>query len=208
MRRCAAPLLAVALLLPAAAAARPALQLGLRLAFAPAAGSAAALVPMSEAIRWQAPIQADGLVGAGAFAAGLYGSWGPAQAGTEPCADGATCSARVTRAGAQALWSFRRTPAGAAAWAGAGLGWEWATSRRERLGATTERGWDGPELSLQGGLDWRVKRAFAVGPFLLVGLGRYSGASVETGEESGARPIGERAVHAWFHLGVRGTADL
>lgn len=202
-------LAAAALLLAAgASAADPAVQLGLRLAWAPAVGSAAASVPMSEAVQWHVPIQAEAAWSAGGFAAGGYASWGPGQVGAQGCGDGASCSAQVIRAGAQALWTFPRTRYGFAPWTGGGLGWEWASHRRERLGAATTTSWNGPELGVQGGAAWRVADRFAVGPFLLVGLGWYERVAIETPEAFGSGSIADRAVHVWFHLGVRGTVEL
>jgi hypothetical protein len=171
-------------------------------------GSAADLVPMAEAIQWQVPLQADALWSRGAIAAGAYGSWGAGQVGGHACTEGASCTAQAIRAGAQGLWTFPQWRSGAAPWVGAGLGWEWASQRRERLGAATTTRWDGPELALQGGAGWRVRGRFAVGPFVLLGLGRFASVSVETPEASASEPIPDRAVHAWIHLGVRGTIDL
>jgi hypothetical protein len=201
---------ALAAVLPAAAAgAGP--TFGLRLAWAGPAGDAAAHVPLSEQVTWQVPFQADALwrfEPRAPLAAGAYASWGPAAAGSAACADAAACSARTVRAGAQASWTFHRWSAGPEAWAGVGAGWEWASLRRARLDAVTRTGWNGPELSIQGGAAWRLGRRFALGPFALVGVGRYSTVSVETPVESASGSIGDRAVHAWIHLGVRGTIDL
>jgi hypothetical protein len=199
-------LLVAALLLPAAASAGP--RLGLRIAWAPAVGSAADSVSMSEAVGWHVPLQADALWSWGAWEAGLYGSWGPGQAGEDACADGASCSAQVFRAGAQALGRLPWSIAGAQGWLGAALGWEWASHRRERAGAATTTRWSGPELALQGGVEWRVRGDFALGPFALLGLGQYRSVSLGTAEDSGSGTIPDRAVHAWIHLGVRGTWDL
>lgn len=199
-------LVAAALLLPVGAAARP--TLGLRLGWAPAVGSAASRVPMSEELRWQLPLQLDALWRFGSLGAGAYASWGAARAGTEACADGAACSAQVLRAGAQGAWTFPPWSFGAAPWLGAGAGWEWASRRRERLGASATTRWDGPELAVQGGAEWRLGRRFAVGPFAVVALGRYAGIAVETSVESASASIGERAVHAWIQLGARGTIDF
>lgn len=203
----------VAVLSAPAEAAGP--SLGLRLAWAGPVGSAAGHVPLSEEVAWQVPIQLDAIwtfpPSSGRFGAGLYGSWAPARAGTAACADGASCSAQALRAGAQGLWTFYRAApvsgrwyGGFAAWGGVGAGWEWASHARTRLDATTTTGWNGPELSIQGGVEWRLG-LFTVGPFALVGVGRYSNVSIDTPVESGSASIGDRAVHAWIHLGVRGT---
>lgn len=195
---------AALLLLPAAPRAGP--TLGLRVAWAPAIGSAADLVPMSEEIPWQAPVQAEVLWRSGEAAVGLYGSWGPGGAGS--CGDGASCSAQAIRAGAQGLWDFRPGRLGAAPWVGAAFGWEWAWHRRDRLGAETTRSWSGPEAALQAGLAWEVGDRLTFGPFVLLGAGRYARLAVETPEASASGSIVNAALHAWVHLGVRGTLEL
>ncbi len=207
---------ALAAVLPASAAGTGP-TFGLRLAGAAPAGDAAAHVPTSEEVRWHVPIQGDALWrlpwGAPApragLSAGIYGSWGPGGGGTAVCADGASCSARTVRLGAQALWRFAPWLLGASPWVGAGAGWEWTSDRRERLDAATTTSWSGPELSIQGGAAWSLwDRRLALGPFALVGIGRYSRVSVETPVESASASIADRAVHAWIHLGVRGTFDV
>src|SRR5512133_3691208 len=112
------PLLVAALLLPSAAAAQRGVgvELGLRLAWASAVGNAADFVPMSEAIAWQVPVQADVLWSSELFAAGVYASWGPGHAGAQGCTDGAACSAQAVRAGVQAFWRFERASFGAVPW--------------------------------------------------------------------------------------------
>jgi hypothetical protein len=208
-RRAALPLAVAALLAPAAAAARPAVDLGLRLGWGAAVGSAAARVPMSEAIAWQAPIQLDALAHVGPSAAvGAYGSWAPAGVGGQACTDGASCSAQVARAGAQALWRCDPWAFGAAPWVGAALGWEWGWQRRERLGAVTTTGWSGPEVGVQAGAAWPLGARLALGPFALVGVGVYDRQSIETPEASASSSLADRAAHVWIQLGVRGTLGL
>ncbi len=210
----AGALLGAALVAASPAAARAAgPSLGLRLGFAPSLGSAADRVPMSEEVAWQVPLQADALwtfpPRSGEFGAGFYASWALAHAGTAACADGASCSARSIRAGAQGLWTFHRWQRGGGLWAGAGAGWEWTSQRRERLDAATTTRWNGPELSIQGGAGWRLGRSpVEIGPFATIGVGRYSGVAIDTPAESASASIGDRAVHAWIHVGVRATIDL
>lgn len=202
-------LAAAALLVPAGASARPTASLGLRLGWAASAGNASEHVPMSEAIESELPIEAEALLWAtDRLAAGAYASWAFGLVGGGACADGASCSATGIRAGAQGTWTFPPSSFGASPWLGAALGWEWATQERERLGATTTTRWNGPELALQGGAEWRVEPRLTVGPFALVGIGRYGGVSVDTGAASASEALGSRAVHAWIHVGVRGTIDL
>ncbi len=202
--------LLVALLVPSAAAAQRGVgvELGLRLAWAPAFGGAAAHVPMSDAVPWQVPIEAEVLWSAERFAAGLSGSWGPGGGAGPACADGASCRAQVVRAGVEAFWRFPRWRFGAAPWLGGGLGWEWASQRRERLGVSSTTSWSGAELAIQGGAEWRLGERFGVGPFALVGGGRYERLSVDTPQDGGSAAIADRSVHAWVQLGVRGSFDF
>jgi hypothetical protein len=198
-------LLLAALLLPAAARARP--SAALRLAFAPALGDVVEAVPMSDAMRSQVPLQLDLLWRVGAFSAGAYASWGLGQGGT--CGSGASCSASVLRAGVEGLYAL--APFGRAAivpWAGLGLGWEWASRSRERLGNETSWTWSGAELALQGGAEWPLAGRFSLGPFVQLALGRYGRVSLDTPEGSASAEVGSKAVHAFIHVGVRGKVDL
>jgi hypothetical protein len=202
-RLAALSLAAAAALLPAAARAQP--VLALRLAYAPALGDLARGVPISDAMGSQIPIQLDLLWRVGSLSAGAYGSWGLGQVGPEGCLGGASCSASVLRAGAQAILAL--APLGDTSitpWAGLGLGWEWATQKRERPGATTTSTWSGAELSLQGGAEWPVAGRFGIGPFVWLGFGQYARQSVDTSVESASASIDRKAVHAWVHVGVRG----
>lgn len=205
--RLATPLLVAALLLPAAARAQP--SLALRLAYAPALGDLARGVPMSDAMSSQIPVQLDLLFRFGMASAGAYGSWGLGQASGDACKAGASCSASVVRAGVQALWAFE--PLGETRivpWAGLGLGWEWAFQRTERLGSRISTTWSGAELAVQGGAEWPLAGRFGLGPFVLLGGGRYAREAVDTSADSGSADIGTKAVHLWIHVGVRGRVDF
>jgi hypothetical protein len=209
MRRTAllAVLALAALLLPAASRAQP--TVALRLAYAPAVGDLARGVPMSDALTSQIPVQLDALWRVGRASAGAYASWGLGQPDGEACSGGASCSASVVRAGVQGQWSLE--PLGEmriAPWLGLGLGWEWAFQRRERLGSRTSFTWSGAEVAVQGGADWPLADRFGVGPFVLVGGGRYAREAVSTSVESGSAAIDSKAVHLWIHLGVRGRVDF
>jgi hypothetical protein len=206
--RLAAASLAAALLLPAAARAQP--TVALRLAYAPALGDLARGVPMSDAMRSQIPVQLDLLWRLGTASAGAYGSWGLGQPSGEACREpGSSCSASVVRAGVQGMWAFE--PFGEARilpWAGLGLGWEWAFQRSERLGSRTAYTWSGPEVALQGGAEWPIAGRFGVGPFVLLGGGRYARQALDTSADSASAAIETKAVHVWVHVGVRGRLDL
>jgi hypothetical protein len=202
--RSALPLLA-ALLVPAAANAQP--SLGLRLAYAPALGSAAAEVPASEVMRAQVPLQVDALWRFGGVAAGLYASYALGVVGSEACRGG-DCSGSGLRLGAQAELRLAPFQSGLAPWFGAGLGWERATLRRERLGSGVTWKWSGIEGSLQAGLTWPLRPGLALGPFLQLSLGQYGRLAVDTAETSASAGVADRALHGWLHAGVRGTLDL
>jgi len=174
--------------------------LALRLGVAPALGSAVADLPIADTIPLQFPIQLDALLGQGPLALGAYGSWGPAHAAK--CGD-ASCSAWVGRLGLQATWTFA-VEGGPAPWVGLASGYEWAREDRTRGGTvtTTWAGWE--PIAVQGGVEWRVLRWLALGPYGLVGVGRYSRYTVDTGFEQASSAIPHQAIHAWIHLGVRG----
>jgi hypothetical protein len=200
--------LALALAASRAAAADAALApspvLALRLGVAAALGSSVADVPMSDTLPFQFPIQVDALLREGQLGFGVYGSWGPARVGK--CGD-ASCSAWVARLGLQATWTFTVEGRGIP-WAGLASGYEWVREHRTRVGTvtTTWQGWE--PLAVQGGIDWPVLRWLALGPYGLVGVGRYARYTVDTGVEEADAAIPHQAVHAWVHLGVRGRFIL
>jgi hypothetical protein len=195
-----------ALLLPALAAARP--TLAARLAFAPAVGSVAKHMPMGDALEAQVPLQLDALWREGPISAGAYASFALGRVDAPTCADGAACSGSAVRVGAQGSWTFPASLRWPTAWVGAGLGWEWTSWRRERLGSETTWGYGGPEAFVETGAEWPLGERFALGPYALVALGRYADASLETSVASASTEIGKRAFHGWVHLGVRCRVDL
>ncbi|HEX9244455.1 MAG TPA: hypothetical protein VF875_18605 [Anaeromyxobacter sp.] len=173
--------------------------LALRLAVAPGLGSAAGNLPMSDAVPLQFPLQLDALWREGRLAGGLYGSWGPGQAGG---CGGLRCSATVWRVGAEATWAFDAP--GLEPWAGLAVGWEWARASTMDGGTITTT-FGGPEVAAQGGVEWRLLRWLALGPYALLGVGRYGSYGVETPAGSASGEIADRAFHYWLHFGVRGT---
>jgi hypothetical protein len=191
----------------AALAAAPAVRaepvVALRLGVGGAVGSAVHDVPISDTVPVQFPLQLDALWRGGPIAGGIYASWGPAVAGR---CGGASCSAHVTRLGIQGTWTFPQE--GGEPWAGLASGYEWATEARTH-GSTVTTSWRGFELlAAQGGIEWRLGRWLALGPFGLASVGRYAHVSVDTGLESASQAIPSKAVHAWFQIGVRGRLVL
>lgn len=201
----AVPAAAAVLLALAAPDARAAPEVALRLGVAPALGSAVDDVPMGDVVSVHLPVQLDALWREGPLAGGLYASWGPGRAGR--CDAGASCGAAVTRAGLQATWTFA-TGGGPEAWGGVAAGYEWAAAERTR-GTTVRTSLRGLEpLALQGGVEWRVHPRVALGPFGLLSLGRYARMTVDAGGRAADAAIADRAVHLWFHVGVRARVDL
>ncbi len=197
-------LAAVAFLVPCAAAAQSALAL--RLGFAHSVGEVAADLPMSDVVIGQVPVELDLLWRFGRLAAGAYGSYGFGLAGG--CAADASCGASSVRLGALATMAFSSPWRSIGAWAGAGAGFEWTARTTERSGVETW-GYRGAEvLSLQGGMDLSLGRRVALGPFVLLALGRYSTVSLDTPVESSTAEIAGKRFHAWLELGVRGTVEL
>ena len=192
----AAALLALAACPARAEGAEP--VIALRLGAASAFGSAAADVPVSDEVRLQFPVQLDLLGRFGRASAGAYGSWGIARSGN---CEGSCAS--VARAGLQATWTFGPWH-GAEPWSGIGAGWEWAKERAHGV-KTSWRGW---ELAAQGGLEWQVAPRVAVGPFLLLGAGRYTDVALDTGFGSASAELARRAVHVWLHGGVRARLSV
>ena len=200
--------LRAAALLAALAAASPTRaepSLALRFGVAPAVGSAATDVPMTDVIPVQFPLQLDALWRVGPASAGIYGSWGPGRAGA--CGAATTCSARDWRVGLEATWTFA-TAGQFEPWVGLASGYEWAIVDRTHGGTVTTalRGFE--PIAVQGGIEWRLGRWVALGPYALVGVGRYTDVSVDTGYGSVSEAIPNRAVHAWINLGARGRLVL
>jgi hypothetical protein len=181
-------------------------EVALRLAVAPGFGDAAGAVPMSDAVALQFPVQLDLGWRYGPFTVGAYGALAPARAPT--CPAGASCTASAVRLGVQGTYTFE--PSGAMqGWVGIGSGWERSTFHVKRSGLDDATSYSGLEIfQAQGGLEWRLHRRLALGPYLQLGLGRYGTVRVETKVESASAPIGDRAVHAWLYAGVRARVPL
>lgn len=178
--------------------------LAARVGIAAALGSAAENVPMSDVAPIQVPLHLDLLLQHRELSAGIYGAWAPARAGR---CTGATCSAWAARVGLQAAWTFSGDD-GSAPWLGLASGYAWVSEDRTRDGTVTTRYHGFEPLALQGGVEWRVVRWLALGPYGMVSLGRYARYSVDTGIEQASAAVPHRAVHAWLEAGIRGRLTL
>jgi hypothetical protein len=173
------------------------IRLGLRLGYALPLGSSADGVKMSDELSGQIPIWIDaGYMVTPNILVGLYGQYGFVQ--TKSSCTG--CSAHDLRFGVQGQYHLSPTES-ADPWLGLGIGYE-------SLGLS-QGGEDGSLkgfefLNLQGGADFKVADALAVGPFLSFSLGKYSSATVNG--VSGDIP--QTATHEWLTLGVKGTFGL
>jgi hypothetical protein len=180
-------------------------QLGLRVGFAPAMGSAGGDLKMKDGISSQIPVQVDALYAVMPnLKLGAYASYGFGILGgdfKDACnALNEDCSASVFRLGVQGIYSFapvnQFTP-----WAGVGFGYEWGTATEEGTDLTF-KGFE--LLNASVGADYKVNQQFAVGPFVGLSLGQYSKAEIDG--TSGT--IDQKKMHQWMQFGVRGTFDL
>lgn len=196
--------MAIGLALPTASRAQ--FTLGARVGYAPAMGDYAKDSPLKDGVKSQIPIQVDGLYKfTPQFAAGLYFSYGIGQlssAASDECdLNGVDCSASTMRLGVQGTYSLTNVSPTFVPWLGAGLGFEWLTQKASFGGVSASADTTGFEfLNLQGGADYKVSDAFALGPYVLFSMGQYS--SFE------GTSIPDKGVHEWLHFGIRGKFDL
>jgi hypothetical protein len=114
----------------------------------------------------------------------------------------------VIRAGLQGRRSFEALGP-FVPWAGAALGWEWASIEGRDVAGTSRAAANGWEASLEAGGEARVATRLSVGPYATLGVGRYVGRTQElrgAGATSGT--AGGPAFHGWFGLGLAGRLDL
>ncbi len=187
-----------AVLVPTASSAQ--LTLGARVGYGFAMGDVGGTLSMSDWVKSQVPLQLDALVRlTPAFGVGGYFSYGFGQTGDACDFPGADCTARVTRVGAQATWSFvgmRFLP-----WIGAGIGYEW-NKLDDGTEEATFKGWE--YLNLQAGGDYKVSDQLSVGPYVMFALGQYD--EVDDGGASVSIP--DKKMHEWLSFGLRGKLDL
>ncbi|WP_242341196.1 MULTISPECIES: outer membrane beta-barrel protein [unclassified Anaeromyxobacter] len=210
-----------ALLLPAAASAQ--VSLGARLGFAPAMGNVGgdaggSSVDLSDFTKSQIPLQLDLMVRVTPqLALGGYASYGWSKGtldldGTNQNVcdlDGVDCSGGVLRLGVQATYAFSTTGQ-FQPWAGVGTGWERNRVKAEGGGEELEFTFSGWEvLNLQLGGDYFASPRFAVGPYLMLSIGRYGEMKYSDSlGNSASADITDKDAHEWVQFGVRGRFDL
>ena len=121
----------------------------------------------------------------------------------EDCDEGASCSINVMRFGVNL--AYHTAPfAKVDPWVGLGIGYERFNVSESfgdfKLNAT----FSGFEFAaLQGGVDFKLSKNFAVGPFATFTVGQYSSASVSDGEDSESVDIDEKGLHFWLMGGIK-----
>jgi hypothetical protein len=122
------------------------------------------------------------------------------------------CDSRDVRAGAEVTYHFS-PPSEDAGWIGGGVGYEWLTIR-QRVSLDGQQRWNsdtfhGLEAHAQAGYDFSATDSVRIGPYALVGIGRFSGIStefehdIEDGRDS--VPIDEKSQHGWVMFGLKAS---
>jgi len=172
---------------------------------------------LSDLTPWRAPVWLDiGYSLSGALTIGAYGQVGVGGNGDACVGD---CDWSDIRIGAQA--ELRLLPgAPVDPWLGVGLGYEWLSYRQLVSGSipnaagelvdVTVRATEtfgGPELLLQGGIDFQVEDALRVGPYVSATLAQYLTDSYSCQPSTPLCPSGSSvegaAFHSWLGIGVR-----
>jgi hypothetical protein len=198
MRKLLAAALALALAASPASAAEP--FLGARIGFGLPFGDIVSGDDVREVISSVVPLQVDaGLRFGRPLSLAAYVSYGFGQLAdeTDRACGAADCSARILRIGLQAA-IHSGVASGRDVWGGVLIGWE-----RLGLDAPRDLAASGPELGIQGGLDF-TGTGTGFGPFVSLTFGEFS--SLEVG--GGDVPIGDETVHGTLLLGVRGYFGL
>jgi hypothetical protein len=209
--------LAVAASAPARASDDSGLTLGLRASYALPLGEAGGGADLADLTTGAVPVQIElGWRFDRHWQAGAYFAWGPTMDGSDARAQLRAMGARDVsghfeqRLGVQGIYSLLPSHR-FAPWVGLSAGYEWTRYADAKLsdGKEIEVGLRGLEAALHVGADYRVTPRFAVGPFASFSVGQYRARLtwVEDGEDS-VRRLGDRGLHEWLQLGVKGTFDL
>lgn len=169
---------------------------------------------------WRAPFWIDvGYRFSQVTTVGAYGQVGVGGGG-DACAG--ECDWADLRIGAQAQWRFAPS-ASVNPWLGVGLGYEWISFRTllripltdpgpedpDSVAIRTAELLSGPELLLQGGLDFRVEDSFSVGPYASATVGQYVGDRIKCDPDFPGCPeaasLDGSGFHSWLGVGLRGT---
>lgn len=129
---------------------------------------------------------------------------GRCDSGTD-AVDDVSCSSTSVRLGLEARYSF--TPAESMnGWLGYGFGFTSGIQSISDVGRYSETATaSGLELArLTGGLDFRFKRGFGLGPYAMASVGRYMHQNTEIRNvETFSGSIDDPSLHVWLGLGLR-----
>lgn len=166
---------------------------------------------------------------------GVYGQFGLGGDGDACLED---CNWADLRIGLQSQWQFGDTES-TRPWFGVGLGYQWLTVRNTEIMAVDDNGdfidltglseqeiadagpfgiqrtegMHGPEVLLQGGLDFQVDQGLAIGPYISGTLSTFlANSQTCTGSPPGFEselcpsfPTESSALHVWLGVGLRGS---
>ncbi|MDF3064616.1 MAG: hypothetical protein K0R38_217 [Polyangiaceae bacterium] len=119
--------------------------------------------------------------------------------------DDVSCSSTTVHAGIEARYSFAAAES-MNGWLGYGFGMTSGNQTISDAGryreSTTARGLDVARLS--GGLDFRPKKGFGLGPYGVFSVGRYLHTRTEIREDvTFSGDIDAKSFHAWLSIGLR-----
>ena len=180
---------------------RSGFSLGVRGAYAWPFGNVVEDVEMSDTFDRMIPVWVDATLRlGGGLEVGPYFSYGWVTGSDEVGDLGAAGDLRL---GAQL--NYRLTPAGGfAPWIGVGIGWEWLRPDNDFPttvgGRTFSADISGPEAMIQGGADFRLGSNLALGPFVAIGIGRFSSGDLFD--------VVDPDFHEWVQVGAKLTLDL
>jgi outer membrane protein W len=141
---------------------------------------------------------------------GVYGQYGPGVPGDEEPSDGTNSDTTV---GVQAQYHFTTTQR-VDPWLGLGIGYEFLHEHYPSSDDEATLELRGFELAkLQAGIDFKISRAFALGPFASCSFGKFTHYAitrktdglVSYSQSGGFDPA---PLHEWPTIGVKGTFAL
>lgn len=208
-----------------AAASRTGFETGLRLGFGVPVGRGGRSLEgaerdLSDLTSWRAPLWLD--IGYRLSQVTTLGAYAQLGVGGNGDACAGECDWSDIRIGAQAQWRFA-PGSNVSPWLGVGLGYEWLSFRTlvsvplpdpgpddpDAIPVRTAELLGGPELLLQGGLDFKVEDSFSVGPYASATVGQYLSDRLRCDPRDFGCPevpsIDGSGLHSWLGVGLRGT---
>jgi hypothetical protein len=143
----------------------------------------------------------------------IYVELAPARVADAACGAGGSCRAYDLRFGL--LFLLRLAPGRQLdPWIGIGVGVE--VLQAEVQGADpaappggSERRWTGIEVPLEAGVDVRISRRLALGPYVSASLAQFTSKEERPVGGTGATgPVDHRQLHGWLQAGLKATFQL